>query len=168
MNNSRHFRSLVSILLRSLPGALVVLLALLLNPFIASAACTGNAVAQSAATTDFTAGQPFQPWMIYVLGAVVVAGLLVGAPFVVRARRRSVLNGVEGMIGTSVVAITPLTPEGRVNYFGENWAAILVAPTQSVRAGTELQVLSVQGLCLYVRPLGADPRTNIRLDSNID
>ena len=62
------------------------------------------------------------------------------------------------MVGATVVAITALAPEGRVNYSGENWAAVLAVPDQMVRVGTELQVVSVEGLRLRVRPLGRNNR----------
>ena len=69
---------------------------------------------------------------------------------------RPFLNGVDGMVGARVVAITALAPEGRVNFAGENWAAVLAAPNQVVRAGAELQVIAVEGLRLRVRPLGSN------------
>ena len=109
-------------------------------------------------------GQQIDPWLVYTIGAAVGVIGLVLMTFVIRARRRPVLNGVEGMIGARVVAITPLAPEGRVNYFGENWAAILNIPGLSVRAGTELQIVSVQGLCLCVRPLHTDTRPVSNID----
>jgi len=46
-------------------------------------------------------------------------------------------------------------PEGRVNYGGENWAAVLESSTQSVDAGTEVQIVAIEGLRLHVQPLYA-------------
>jgi membrane-bound serine protease (ClpP class) len=57
------------------------------------------------------------------------------------------------MIGAKATAITPLLPEGRVNYEGENWAAILVPPATSLDAGSEVQIVAVEGLRLFVQPI---------------
>lgn len=98
-------------------------------------------------------GSQLDPWLIYGAGAVVgLLGLLI-VVFAVRARRMSVRSGVEGMIGAHVLAITPLTPEGRVRYQGENWAAILDQSDAMADSGAELEIVSVEGLCLHVRPV---------------
>ena len=102
------------------------------------------------------------PNVVFLLCGVAIIGLgaigFVLMTFAKRARQRPFLNGVDGMVGATVVAITALAPEGRVNYYGENWAAVLAVPDQMVRAGTELQVVSVEGLRLRVRPLGRNNR----------
>ncbi|GAC1432206.1 MAG: hypothetical protein PVS3B3_31510 [Ktedonobacteraceae bacterium] len=73
----------------------------------------------------------------------------------VRARKIRITTGVEGMIGVTVVARTPLLPEGRVNYGGENWAAILDDPSASAEPGAKLQIVSIEGLRLRVQPIGS-------------
>jgi membrane protein implicated in regulation of membrane protease activity len=57
------------------------------------------------------------------------------------------------MIGSIVVATTPLLPEGRVSYEGEDWAAVLDAPAKSADPGTSLRIVSVEGLRLHVLPV---------------
>ena len=98
------------------------------------------------------------PDAVYLLIGVAIIGLgAIGFAlmnFFAYARWRPFLNGVDAMVGARVVAITELAPEGRVNFSGENWAAVLAGPDQVVRAGTELQVVAVEGLRLRVRPLG--------------
>ena len=91
------------------------------------------------------------PFVVYAMGAVI--GLLgfTLVTFIVRAQRQPVTTGMEGMIGAKVVALTPLLPEGRVNYAGEDWAAILDVPATSADPGSELYVTSVEGLRLHVR-----------------
>jgi len=85
----------------------------------------------------------------------VVIGLISFAliALVVRARRRPVTSGVEGMIGAKAVALTPLLPEGRVSYGGEDWAAVLDDSATSADAGSEVRVVSVEGLRLRVQPV---------------
>jgi len=61
------------------------------------------------------------------------------------------------MIGTKAIALTPLLPEGRVSYGGEDWAAFLDDPTTSVDEGCEVQVISVEELRLRVQPVRYHP-----------
>lgn len=98
----------------------------------------------------------FLLFVVAIIGVGILGFMLMA--FATRAQRRPFLNGVDGMVGATVVAITALAPEGRVNYSGENWAAVLAVPDQMVRAGTELQVVSVEGLRLRVRPLSRNNR----------
>ena len=59
-------------------------------------------------------GVPLHPILVYVVAGIVgVVGFLL-VRFAMRARRMPVTTGVEGMIGVTVVAKTPLVPEGRV------------------------------------------------------
>lgn len=98
-------------------------------------------------------GPQLQPVLVYLMGGVIgLLGLTV-ALFVASTRRYRMLNGVEGMIGAHVTALTPLQPQGRVRYGGENWAAILDPPSSAVLPGTVLQIVAVEGLCLHVRLL---------------
>jgi membrane protein implicated in regulation of membrane protease activity len=55
------------------------------------------------------------------------------------------------MLGASVTALTPLLPTGRVRYGGEDWAAVLEPPALSVDTGSELRIVSVDGLLLHVQ-----------------
>ncbi len=108
--------------------------------------------------SNTSGGQQIYAWLVYGTGALIGSVGFVLMSFVVRAQRRPVLNGVEGMPGAQVIALTALTPEGRVNYMGENWAAVLAVPGQTVHAGTELQIVAVEGLRLRVRPVHTNNR----------
>jgi len=57
------------------------------------------------------------------------------------------------MIGATVIASTPLQPVGRVNYRGEDWTAVLDAPSISVDPGTEVRIVAVEGLLVHVQPV---------------
>ena len=106
----------------------------------------------------FNSGEPNQgpqvnPLIVALAGAGVgVIGLSL-VTMIVRAQRRPITTGVEGMIGAMVISTTALLPEGRVNYQGEDWTAVLDAPAAAVDPGTELRIVSVQGLCLHVQPV---------------
>lgn len=102
-------------------------------------------------------GEKINPLVIYAMAVVVGLIGLTLVTFVVRAQRAAVTTGVEGMIGTRVTALTPLLPEGRVSYGGENWAALLDPVTALADAGSVLEVIAVEGLRLRVRPVHTDP-----------
>lgn len=105
----------------------------------------------------FNTGGPYQGAQVHPL-LIYGAGLLVGlvglyvAVVILRLQQKPVsLTGVEGMIGRRVTALTPLEPEGRVSYGGEDWSAILDPPAVTVDAGSELYIVSVEGLHLRVQ-----------------
>src|SRR5205085_1696580 len=88
----------------------------------------------------------------FLLFVVAIIGLSL-VTVIVRAQRRPVATGVEGMIGAIVVTSTALLPEGRVSYQGEDWTAVLDAPAIAPDPGTELRIVAVEGLCLRVKPV---------------
>jgi len=85
-------------------------------------------------------------------GFVGLLGLYV-VTIIVRIRRQRVTTGTEGMIGALAIATTPLLPEGRVDYSGENWSAVLDNPDMSLDPGSEVRIVSVEGLRLHVAPV---------------
>ncbi len=115
----------------------------------------------------FNSGGPYngpQINPVVVYGASGIVGLigLTLVTFIVRAQRRRVSTGSEGMVGASVVALTPLLPDGRVSYYGEDWAATLDPPITSADAGSALVFTSVDGLRLHVRPVRAGLKSDTR------
>jgi membrane-bound serine protease (ClpP class) len=115
----------------------------------------------------FNSGGPYngpQINPVVVYGASGIVGLigLTLVTFIVRAQRRRESTGSEGMVGASVVALTPLLPDGRVSYYGEDWAATLDPPITSADAGAALVVTSVDGLRLHVRPVHAGLKSDTR------
>jgi len=104
----------------------------------------------------FNSGGPYHggqvnPVVVYIMSGLIGCLGLYVVTVVIRTRRAPVNNGTEGMIGAKVTAITPLAPEGRVSFGGENWSAVLEPPTISVDAGSELRILAVEGLRLHVQ-----------------
>jgi len=112
----------------------------------------------------FNSGGPFNGPQVNPVVVFTMAGLigLIGftlVTIILRVQRRRTTNGVEGMIGARATAITPLLPEGRVRYEGEDWAAILDGPAAVADAGSEVQIVGVEGLRLHVQ-LVADRFSN--------
>jgi len=105
----------------------------------------------------FNSGGPYQGPQVntaLVFSTAAVVGLLgfYIVTMVIRTRRKPVNTGREGMIGANAIALTPLAPEGRVDYGGEDWAAVLDDPEMSVDPGSEVRIVSVEGLHLRVAP----------------
>ena len=106
----------------------------------------------------FNSGGPYSgpqvnPVIVFIMGGLVgLVGLYV-VTLIIRMKRRPVTTGMEGMIGNTAVAITPLLPGGRVNYEGEDWSAILDPPTISADPGSEVRIVAVDGLRLHVKPV---------------
>lgn len=93
------------------------------------------------------------PVLVYAMGGLVgLVGLYV-VTLIVRTQRRAVKTGAEGMIGAIVLTSTPLQPDGRVMFKGEDWTAILDDPSASVDPGTEVRIVAVEGLLLHVQPV---------------
>lgn len=67
----------------------------------------------------------------------------------VRAQRRQVSTGLEGLLGELAVVRTDLDPEGTVFLHGELWRAL--AEGDSVSAGARVRVVEVDGFVLKVR-----------------
>ncbi len=110
----------------------------------------------------FNSGGPYDgpqvnPIVVYIMAGVI--GLISFAliALIVRAQRRPVTTGLEGMIGAKAVALTPLLPEGRVRYGGEDWSAVIDDPAESADAGSEVQVVAVEGLRLRVKAVRYRP-----------
>lgn len=108
----------------------------------------------------FNSGGPqVNPLVVYSMAGLIglISFLLITV--IVRVQRQPVTTGIEAMFGAKAIALTPLLPEGegRVNYAGENWAAVLDGPATSVDAGSEVQIVDVEGLLLHVHPLRTPP-----------
>jgi len=63
--------------------------------------------------------------------------------------RRRARVGVETLIGTSAMVITPLVPDGQVKVNGEIWQA---HSQREVRVGEAVLIRAVNGLTLEVEP----------------
>jgi membrane-bound serine protease (ClpP class) len=87
-----------------------------------------------------------------LIGAMGLAGalvLLAIVSFAVRARRRPVVSGVEGLTREIAEAVEDFDHHGLVRVHGELWTAVSSEP---VRAGQRLRIRNVDGLLIRVEP----------------
>jgi len=87
-----------------------------------------------------------------LIGAMGLAGalvLLAIVTFAVRARRRPVVTGTEGLLREQAEALEGFDRHGFVRVHGETWSATSRAP---VHAGQRLRITKVHGLTLEVEP----------------
>jgi len=87
-----------------------------------------------------------------LIGAMAVAGslvLLAILSYAVRARRRPVVSGTEGLLHEQAEALEGFDHQGLVRVHGETWSATSHAP---VHAGQRLRIIKVRGLTLEVEP----------------
>ena len=78
-------------------------------------------------------------------GVVGVVGVVAYA--VLRAQRRRIPTGSEGLVGEVGTAETDLTPNGKVFVHGELWSAIA---NEVISKGQAIQVARVEGMVLRV------------------
>jgi membrane-bound serine protease (ClpP class) len=105
------------------------------------------------------------PWLLaaVALGLVLFFTTVVRA--VVKARHAPPAAGFEDMVGEEGVALDDLAPRGRVRARREAWSAESTGGT--IRAGTDVRVVRLQGLRLMVEPVaetpaGTAPETEMR------
>lgn len=98
-------------------------------------------------------GQQVNPIIVYAMGGFVgLVGFYI-VTVIIRVKRQRVTTGTEGMVGATAIATTPLLPEGRVDYEGEDWAAVLDPPAVAADPGSEVRIVAVDGLRLHVKPV---------------
>jgi membrane-bound serine protease (ClpP class) len=88
-----------------------------------------------------------------VIGMMAFAGalvLLAIVSFAVRARRRPIVSGAEGLLNERAEALQSFEGRGSVRVHGETWDAMSRAP---VRQGQRLRIVRVDGLTLEVEPI---------------
>jgi len=87
-----------------------------------------------------------------LIAAMALAGALVMlaiVSFAVRARRRPVVSGAEGLTREFAEAVEDFDRQGLVRVHGELWKAV---STEPVRAGQRLAIRKVEGLVIQVEP----------------
>jgi membrane-bound serine protease (ClpP class) len=67
----------------------------------------------------------------------------------IRAQRRKVTTGMEGLVGEIGTVVSPLSPKGTILLHGELWRAVATTP---VEKDQEVRVISVDHLLLKVEP----------------
>jgi len=98
-----------------------------------------------------------EPAMRLSLGVIIFAVLITALFFAVavglglRAQKKRVVTGAEGLIGELGRAHTALDPDGTVAVHGEFWKATSLEGS-AIEAGTPIEVMQVAGLQLLVQP----------------
>ena len=99
-------------------------------------------------------GGPRLSWSVIVAAtATTTAFFLLIVSAGLRAQKRRVTTGAQGMVGRKVVVGERLAPGGRVRIGGEWWNAVSSTPLEP---GTEVEITGVDGLVLRVRPLAKE------------
>ncbi|MBN2566181.1 MAG: NfeD family protein [Candidatus Eisenbacteria bacterium] len=91
------------------------------------------------------------PGAIMAGAGLLILFFVIFLPLSLAAQSRRISTGRDGMVGLTGAAATDLAPQGRVYVHSEYWNA--VADTD-VPAGTAIEVVSVDGMLLHVRPVG--------------
>jgi membrane-bound serine protease (ClpP class) len=91
------------------------------------------------------------------LPLVIMEALIIGISFAIivgfalRAQRKPVITGREGMRGQTGIARTDLDPDGQVQSGAELWTAELADGEDGIRKGEKVEVVRVDGLKLMVK-----------------
>ena len=83
----------------------------------------------------------------------IVAAVAILTTKTLSVRRGRVTTGSEGLVTERGVARTELAPRGKIFVHGELWNA---ESSQPVAAGTPVEVVSVDGMLLHVKPYEGD------------
>ena len=90
-----------------------------------------------------------------VVGVSIATGLVFFGvmTFALRAQRAPIRMGQESLVGRIGVVRTTLKPTGQIQLGGELWTAELIERNMSLRMGEKVEVIKVEGLRLYVKPV---------------
>jgi len=102
-------------------------------------------------TPGFEVSRPLIATIAGTTGALVALMVTMA----VRAQRRQVTTGSEGLVGAIAEARTPLDPEGQVFLKGERWRAVSL--DGSVPVGGRVQVRRMDNLTLFVVAVAEQP-----------
>jgi membrane-bound serine protease (ClpP class) len=68
------------------------------------------------------------------------------------------LTGVAKLVGDRGVAEVDLAPSGYIRVRGELWRAIVSPADNVVKSGTEVEIVSAEGMEVFVRAIDEKPR----------
>ena len=103
------------------------------------------------------------PWQLVVATALVSAAyLFMVASLALRASRRPVVSGREGLIRETATVLDDFDREGRVRVHGESWFAHTSRP---VRRGQKVRIVGKHDLVLLVEPEPLSPDSSIPASS---
>jgi len=97
----------------------------------------------------FLAGVRLPVPVLVILGLAVITSIYFLHRAIVRALRRRLVTGAEGMIGAFGKTVETLAPAGMVEIKGEYWKA--VSPHGKIEEGCDVKVVGISGLTLEVK-----------------
>ncbi|MBU2559760.1 nodulation protein NfeD [archaeon] len=151
----------------SVAGLALIVFAILL--FVAETQASSGGVLAAGGAISLFLGSIFlidsekEPFVQLSLNLIILVTLLTALFFaivlgyVIKAQKRRVTTGKEGMIGTIGVAKSDIDPEGNVFVHGELWKATSEKP---IKKDSKVKVLEVNNLILKVSEVDSDGRHN--------
>jgi membrane-bound serine protease (ClpP class) len=141
-------------------GLLLILFGVVL--FLMETQVTSHGILAVGGTASLLAGSLLlieapEPYLRVSLRVIIPAVATTGAFFLfavtlaVRAQRRKVVSGKEGLVGMTAISRTPLGPRGTVFVAGEYWSAVTESG-ETIPADAPVEVVAVDHLELTVRP----------------
>ena len=95
-------------------------------------------------------------WLAIVGFTGLVVKDLVFYPFLRSAYEGKVKSGSDALVGRKGIAQNDLAPEGYIRINLELWRAVAESPGQVIASGTEVEVVSAQGMKVIVRAARPD------------
>jgi membrane-bound serine protease (ClpP class) len=97
--------------------------------------------------------QRVSPTLVILVAAVIGISFAIIVGFALRAQKRPVITGQEGMRGQTGIARTDIDPTGQVQSGAELWTAELAEGQDRIRQGEKVEVVKVEGLKVKVRKM---------------
>lgn len=97
--------------------------------------------------------QQVSPTLVFLVAIVIGISFAIIVGFALRAQKRPVITGQEGMRGRTGVARTDIDPTGQVQSGAELWTAELDEGQGRIAQGDKVEVVKVEGLKVIVRKL---------------
>jgi membrane-bound serine protease (ClpP class) len=97
------------------------------------------------------------PFQRVSLPLVVLVALVIGISFAIivgfalRAMKKPVITGQEGMLGQTGIARTNINPRGQVQSGAELWSAELVEGQECIHKGEKVEIVRMEGLKVIVK-----------------
>jgi len=89
--------------------------------------------------------------LIILIVILTAAFFLFAITFGIRAQRKKIATGLEGIVGEKGVAMSSLKPEGEIKIHGEIWNAESI--DGDIKKGTSVSVIGIENLKLKVKKL---------------
>ena len=91
--------------------------------------------------------------LVIMVAAIIGISFAIIVGFALRAQKRPVITGQEGMRGQTGIARTDINPTGQVQSGAELWTAELAEGQGKIRMGEKVKVVKVEGLKLKVEKI---------------